>query len=238
MSWCLLQVLAETIHGKQVSRTALDLFDRLRLREPLAHSYNAMGLEGDEGWRAAARLKILLLVDSVSRKSEAAAKDTEAAAGVVAEAPSQSEGMSAIPADLWHDPDVRWLTGYNEAEGHAYVNREQYEELLWWLALPELLRIAGMTGPMRVAAAALSRSVGEAMAAIEKAGYRVDLLVKAAEPAPANQPDATAMETTAVGSKPGVNAPMPSPEELEPQEPVNVRPAGPDTDPDGPPEDY
>ena len=40
-----------------------------------------------------------------------------------------------------------------------------------------------------------------------------------------------------MGSKPGVNAPMPTPEELEPEEPVNTRPSGPGVDPEGPPED-
>jgi hypothetical protein len=76
------------------------------------------------------------------------------------------------------------------------------------------------------------------MAAMKKAGYRVDLLLKGERPAPADQPDAMAMKITAMGSKPGQNAPMPSPEELEPEEPVNTRPAGPGIDPEGPPEDH
>jgi hypothetical protein len=44
---------------------------------------------------------------------------------------------------LWRDPDVRWLTGVHEAQGHAYLVREPYEELLWWLLMPSLLRLAG-----------------------------------------------------------------------------------------------
>jgi len=74
---------------------------------------------------------------------------------------------------------------------------------------------------------------------MEKAGYRVDVLLKGAEPVPAGQPDATEMKTRAVGSTPGVNAPpMPEPDELEQEEPVNVRPSGPSIDAEGPPEDY
>ena len=73
---------------------------------------------------------------------------------------AKASDASRIPAALWQDPDVRWLTGYNEAEGHAYVNREQYEELLWWLALPELLKVANMAAPTRAAAAAINRSIG------------------------------------------------------------------------------
>ncbi len=64
MAWCLLQVLAEGIDEDDRSQTALHLFDRLRLREPLAHAFNALGLEGEWGWRAAARLKVLLIIQS------------------------------------------------------------------------------------------------------------------------------------------------------------------------------
>jgi hypothetical protein len=74
------------------------------------------------------------------------------------------------------------------------------------------------------------------VAAIEKAGYRVDLLLNGQTPAPSGQPEVSAMKTAALGAKPGENAPLPSPEELEPEEPVNTRPAGPGTDPEGPPE--
>src|ERR1035437_9253093 len=31
-----------------------------------------------------------------------------------------------IAPALWKDPDVRWLTGVREAEGHAYVVHEPY----------------------------------------------------------------------------------------------------------------
>src|SRR5581483_2963606 len=156
MSWCLLQTLAEAVDGDNIPQTALDLFDRLRLREPLARSFHAMGLEGEEGWRAAARLKILLILQSGAGQTDSAQttaaeiaptdKLTQAAAALASEAISVSPattpaGGSKIPASLWQDPDVRWLTGYNEAEGHAYVIRECYEEFLWWLALPELLKL-------------------------------------------------------------------------------------------------
>ena len=42
-------------------RIALDLFDRLRLREPFAHSFMALGFDGEEAWRVAARIKVVLL---------------------------------------------------------------------------------------------------------------------------------------------------------------------------------
>jgi hypothetical protein len=66
-AWMIVRVLAEAIDAGQpdhtgVERVALDLFDRLRLREPLAQAFHALGLEGEAGWRAAARIKALLLV--------------------------------------------------------------------------------------------------------------------------------------------------------------------------------
>jgi glycosidase len=235
MSWCLIVVLAEAIDGKPVSGAALDLFHRMRLREPLAQAFHAMGLEGEEGWRAASRIKVLLLVESQAGRGDVAAKAAEALAAEASSAvPDRPE--SRIPAALWQDPDVRWLTGYNEAGGHAYVVRERLEELLWWLSLPELLKLAGTTAPTRTAAAYIGREIAEEMKAMEKAGYRVDVLLAGKKRGGLDQPDANTMKTTVPGSRPGENGPMPSPEDLDPEEPVNARPASPGSDPEGPPE--
>jgi glycosidase len=249
MAWCLLQVLAEAINGDDVNRTALELFDRLRLREPLAQAFNALGLAGDQGWRGVARLKVLLIFQSRAGTSgrspaaepKSAAPKLASAAEALASpsAPTERGGPfdAIIPADLWQDPDVRWLTGFNEVEGHGYVVRESYEELLWWLSLPQILTLAEVPAPTRPAAAAISKSIADEMKSIEKAGYRVDMLLRSEESSVLNQPDATAMKTTAIGSRPVRNAALPGPEDLEPDEPVDNRPAGPGIDPEGPPED-
>jgi hypothetical protein len=91
-----------------------------------------------------------------------------------------AERIALSPA-LWHDPDVRWLTGVHEAEGREYLLRERYEELLWWLLMPSLLRLADETAPSlmaanRAAVQAMSDTIEGALAAAEAVGYRVDLL--------------------------------------------------------------
>jgi len=248
MSWCLLQTLALAIDEDHVERTPLDLFDRLRLREPLAQAFQALGMEGERGWRAAARLKILLMIEAgvdaepkpqPKAATPATSKLDEAAQAVVAEAvsaapapspapakPGDSDGdtgpKSVIPAALWKDPDVRWLTGYNEADGHTYVIREPFEELLWWLSLPSLLKLANMTVPTRNAAAAIAARINQALTAVEKAGYRIDALLQpeAAEPGAPAQPDGAAVKPVAVGVE------------------SEQAPSKPDHPVDGPPEDY
>ncbi|HET6205388.1 MAG TPA: alpha-amylase, partial [Terracidiphilus sp.] len=253
MAWCLLQVLAEAINEGNRNHTALHLFDRLRLREPLAHAFNALGLEGERGWRAAARLKVLLIVQSNAASLEKAAAGPSSSAGqkpapsietVAVEdtpagrtAPMTRSGPfdSIIPHDLWQDPDVRWLTGFNEAEGHAYVVREPFEELLWWLSLPELLKLAALTVPGRAAGTELNGRIQQALAAVEKAGYRVDVLMKRQEPAgPASQPDAETRKAVATASKPGQDEPSLAPE--EPKESLVEKPIE-SASPHGSPED-
>ncbi len=59
--WCVLELLAQSINVENSEQVALDLFDRLRLREPFAHAFAALGFEHEESWRAAARIKVLLL---------------------------------------------------------------------------------------------------------------------------------------------------------------------------------
>jgi glycosidase len=172
LGWCALELLAESIDAENPERVALDLFDRLRLREPFAQALTALGFEGEEGWRAAARVKVGLLSWAGAGKPEEASEAIEPAA-------VRGERVTLSPS-LWLDPDVRWLTGVHEAEGHDYLVRERYEELLWWLQLPSLLRLAGETAPSQAAAnraavRTMSKTIEEALAAAEAAGYRVDL---------------------------------------------------------------
>jgi hypothetical protein len=193
LAWCSLQLLAEWIDKEQPERTALDLFDRLRLREPLARIFAALGFEGEEAWRVAARIKVLLLVSAGIGKAQEAAPAATAeiaatetpAKQVAAPAPQTSapeassvldEKVALAPA-LWLDPDVRWLCGVHEAEGHFYLIRERYEELLWWLLMPSLLRLAGESAPSRSAVEELSKIVAAALASAEAAGYRIDVLL-------------------------------------------------------------
>jgi hypothetical protein len=76
-------------------------------------------------------------------------------------------GQSVLAPELWLDPDVRWLTGVHDSEGHDYLVRESYEELLWWMQMPSLLRLAGETAPSREALEHMSKIVKEALATAE-----------------------------------------------------------------------
>jgi hypothetical protein len=266
LAWSALELLAESIDIQQPERVALDLFDRLRLREPFAQSFTALGFEAEEGWRVAARIKVVLLTGAGVGKPEptpaepAPAIQPESRAGTVGKSinpdtkPSKSEGPSgpevqaakppkgegsgsstkgtgfspyintsdstralapegtlsqeskaqpeaaaddekvALAPALWRDPDVRWLTGVHEAEGHLYLVRESYEELLWWLMMPSLLRLAGETIPSRDAVKALSKTVEEALASAESANYRIDELLGSAIAPVTEEPDEVAPE--------------------------------------------
>jgi glycosidase len=194
LGWCVLELLADSINVREPELAALDLFDRLRLREPFAQAFASLGFEGEESWRVAARIKVVLLAGAGVGKEEpsvaevpeqksqvktAAKPETKTsapAAPAAAKAPalvSEAEKVALAPA-LWHDPDVRWLTGLHEAEGHFYLVREQYEELLWWLLMPSLLGLAAQPAPTAESIANLSKTVSEALATVEEAGYRMD----------------------------------------------------------------
>jgi len=220
LAWSALQLLAELIDAEKPERVALDLFDRLRLREPFAQAFNALGFEGEEGWRVAARIKVVLLTGAGIGKGEdaPAVKDAPSVKGtgfspyaeveVSAGALAPEEGFSgttpeskpssaadsakseaaspqpeakdervALAPALWLDPDVRWLTGAHESDGHAYLVREPYEELLWWLLMPSLLRLAGEAAPSRAAVEKLARTVEEALATVAAANYRIGALL-------------------------------------------------------------
>jgi hypothetical protein len=222
LGWCALELLAASIDFDQPERVALDVFDRLRLREPFAHAFSALGFEGEEGWRVAARIKVLLLTGAgageaqkplaevqAEGKVEAPATRTEAA---IPEKPIVEEEGPIAPA-LWSDPDIRWLTGVHTADGHDYLVRESYEELLWWMQMPPLLRLAGESAPSRAAVKAMSKTVEDALAAAEAAGYHVDVLLS---PAVHAEPGETLPgKAEATKSEPGVlEAGGPEPEQV------------------------
>ncbi|HVC45947.1 MAG TPA: alpha-amylase family glycosyl hydrolase [Terracidiphilus sp.] len=193
LAWCALQLLAESVDPADPHRAALDLFDRLRLREPLAHVFQALGFQGEAGWRAAARIKVLLLAEAglgeeEQRRSQPGPQSVpshKAAEKIQTPAAKMPKPLPVrlVPAPgLWSDPDVRWLAGVHSAEGVEYLVREPYEELLWWLLLPSLLRLAGSATPSAAEISALGRSVENALAAAESASFRVDALLAPSVP--------------------------------------------------------
>jgi hypothetical protein len=200
--WCVLELLAKSINMENPEHVALDLFDRLRLREPFSQAFAALGFEAEEGWRAAARIKVLLLSRAgIGQAVEAAGKTKDSAIertfttvvgadaggmGIEPRKPTADkpaigkqvvkEDKGPLPPDLWLDSDVRWLTGVHQAQGQSYLVREPYEELLWWLQLPAILRLAGEPTVNRKAAKEMSETVEENLNKAEAAGYRIDAL--------------------------------------------------------------
>jgi glycosidase len=223
LAWCVLELLAESVDATQPERVALDLFDRLRLREPFARAFAVLGFEGEAAWRVAARIKVALL--SGAGAGDAADEDAEELEESEAIGAAEEEGLKAetqkaanareaaeepddaetgddervaLSPALWVDPDVRWLTGVHEAGGHAYLVREPYEELLWWLMMPSLLRIAGEAQLDRAALAEMGKTIAEALETAEQAGYRIDALPGTAEE---EEAEGEAVEREAAGGE-------------------------------------
>jgi hypothetical protein len=115
------QVWAPVLAWLAVRSQTLERFDGLRLRKALAEAFAAVGLAGEDGWRAAARVRLLL-------RAHAAAKGA----------------LALREAALWQEADVRWLTGLHTAQGTEFFAQEGFEALLCWLQLPALL--AGTEG--------------------------------------------------------------------------------------------
>jgi hypothetical protein len=135
----------------------LALFDRLELRWALADIFSSMGMEGEAKWRAAAQVRMLL-------------------------AESAAASVSVRSETFWADPDVRWLAGVNTSSGITYFNREQFEELLAWLQLPTLIKIAQQDSTQAKAIADLESAFAAACEAAHDAGYRLDHYIASSKP--------------------------------------------------------
>jgi hypothetical protein len=153
IAWSILQSLSEN------SKETLELFDQLQLRTALAEVFSTLGLEGEDAWRAGARIRILL--SGIHQKS-----GLLPASGAVA----QAEVASPV---FWNEPDVRWLLAANESAGTLYFNKECLEELFWWLQLPGLVKQLKV-GPVdsKGLLAVKVRYTGE-LAKAARAGYKL-----------------------------------------------------------------
>ncbi len=155
VAWCALQALGRLQQPLGPERAGAELFDRLRLREPLAAACERLGFAGEERWRAVARVR-------------AALAHAGWATGV-------KPKPSAAPFSLVHDPDVAWLIGVHAHEGVRYFVKEPFERLLWFMALPHLLELTDEPGAERLKS--LEARIKDRLRAAAEGGYRVEILL-------------------------------------------------------------
>src|SRR5207237_9613631 len=131
---------------------APQLFDALRLREPLAEAFSLAGLTGEERWRAAARVRAAFAHATWAPGAETVLD------------------RAGAPFSWLHDPDVAWLVGLHEYEGVRYFVKEPFERLLWWMALRALLTLAGTPQPDVAKVRKLEHELAARMRAAAQAG--------------------------------------------------------------------
>ncbi len=198
LAYCVIEGMAEavstkttdtkTADTKTVAVTALALFDQLRLRQPLANAFSVSGEISEDGWRAAARVRVVFLHQLLNP-----APSTKAA--------SLADTFAGLPRALWQDADAAWLLNVHEAGGERYFNKELHQEMFWWLQLPPLLAVGAvsLSGAKAVARPPSARS-SAAIKALEKRAAAADKEAEAAgyrlgDPKPAESPVKTPTKT-------------------------------------------
>jgi glycosidase len=154
IAWAAIMAIGEYADPSDAECAASKILDQQRLREPLAEAFAQLGMEGDDRWRAAARIRALL-----AHKPWAPGDDTKNA---------------RAPFSWLQDPDVAWLIGVHSYEDVRYFGKEPYEQLLWWMALPALLRILAAPKLNKAALSELGEQIEARTRAAADAGYQVD----------------------------------------------------------------
>ncbi len=151
LAWALLRSLPVRDRGEQV-------FDQLQLREALGAMFSTSGMEGEDVWRAAARVRVLLAFGD--RPIE----------------------KTAYERAFWDDPDVRWLAGVNASGGKTYFNQEAADELMAWMVLPALVAAAQRADSVGELEK-IEKQLAELSAAGKAAGFELEqLLARPARP--------------------------------------------------------
>jgi glycosidase len=169
IAWCALLALGHYLAPERRPRAAAELFDGLRLREPLASALESLGYHGEDRWRAAARVRALL-----AHQLPGGSLPT-------------SGGRQDRMFEWIRDPDVAWLIGVNEYQGARYFRKEAFESLLWWMAMPKLVEAAAPshlpagiseTTAENPALREIETRIAKLKRAAEEGGYRVDALLE------------------------------------------------------------
>src|SRR5207245_1472461 len=110
-----------------------------------------LGMEDEERWRAAARIRASF---------------------------AHASAFTA-PYSWLRDPDVAWVIGVNQHKGVSYVVKEQLERLLWWMGLRILLDAAGTEPQDGEKLRILEHQIETRMRAAEAGNYRTETLEEA-----------------------------------------------------------
>jgi hypothetical protein len=159
LAWAALEALGRLMDPGNASTAAARLFDTLRLREVLGGAAARLGLEGDDAWRLAARLRVALA--------------HAGSASAIGKRSTRARARTPRAPEWLDDPDVAWLTGVNEHDGVRYFVKEPFEDLLWWMAVPTLLSLAADPSPSAAAVAALEHAIAARQREAEATGYRL-----------------------------------------------------------------
>ncbi|HYH00376.1 MAG TPA: alpha-amylase family glycosyl hydrolase [Terriglobales bacterium] len=181
-AWCALQGLGYAKDPANANHAAARLVDEFRLREPMAQAFESYGLAGEKRWQAAARVRTLLAHASWAPGAEQDPRNT-------------------APLSWMHDPEVAWLINVHEYQGVQYFGKEPFEQLLWWMSLPKLLRIAAAPAIDPKAVAELEQEIQLRTLTAAQAGYRVDGLLEQSS-APAVQVELSNDATQFLGEMP------------------------------------
>ncbi len=144
MAWMTLRTVSSP-------RAALTLYDTLRLRHVFAEVFSAVGMQGEQAWRAAAQVRALLWMNQFGTCS----------AAVRAE-------------DFWNDADVRWLTGIHRGtDDSEYFTQEGFDAFVCWLKLPALIATAEISAVLTKTVQDVTASASNMAYAAKVAGYEV-----------------------------------------------------------------
>ncbi|HLW53376.1 MAG TPA: alpha-amylase family glycosyl hydrolase [Candidatus Angelobacter sp.] len=145
--WCAVEAIGRLQDAKD-PKAASGCFDALRLRGALADAFAALGFEGEERWRAAARVRA-----------------------------SFEHAVHANAPYTWtHDPDVAWVIGAHQHEGVSYLAAEDFERLLWWMALRGLLDLASEPKPDLKRFSSIVDDIKGLLRVVEHEDYRIEAL--------------------------------------------------------------
>ncbi len=171
LAWNTLRRLGELAGGGPDPERSAALLDEWLLGREVERTFRELGCSEETAGREVLLLR--LLVRYPDRLCPVGEEELEA-----------GPDMAARLEEFLQDPEVQRFLGVNRYRDIVWFVRERFEELVAWLHLTTCLHVLAQTGlPPRERERCLARGAdlaGRLIQAAERAGYRVDLLLREA----------------------------------------------------------
>lgn len=176
LGWIFVHALGRIVRASDYALLSRSWIDEWTLGRILATTFQEVGLEGDDCWRAVATIKLLTShQDWCSYPSSGSIPTPN-----MARSPGEGAVYRAL-VDLLQDAEVQQYIQVNRYQGILWFNKEAFDQLLKWMQIISVVKIGAdsslSTAEVKIETTHCAQIIQELQEAEEQSEYQVEQLL-------------------------------------------------------------